>query len=159
MNRNINISIIVAALITGLGSAFFAYMNLAPLVFIFFAAFTVTTGRLHGIKNVPNIVCSHACGWIWAMIMYAICNYVIGLTHIVPLGFFASIFLGSVLMLGIHLYFLMKTPLNDITILYTTIFCWFAVQDYSKIPYMIMVFLAGSVLSTVSDEIQDRLIK
>ena len=157
MNRNINISIIVAALLTGLGSAIFAGMNLAGIVFIFFAAFTITTGRLHGVKCIPNIVGSHACGWLWAMFMYFICNTVIAATGIVALGFFASIFLGSMIMLGVHLYFLMKTPFNDIPILYATIFCWFAVLDYKKIPFMILVFLAGSILSTVSDEIQDKL--
>lgn len=159
MNRNINISIIVAAIITGLGSAIFAAIGLAQLVFIFFAAFTITTGRLHGAKNIPNIVCSHAAGWVWAMIMYAICNTVIAATGIVAAGFFASIFFGSMIMLGVHLYFLMKTPFNDIPILYATIFCWFAVLDYSKIPYMILIFLGGSILSTVADEIQDRLMK
>lgn len=159
--KEVKISILVAALITGIGSAILTLnaVNMADYVWIFFVGFTISTATVKGIKNIGNVVCSHLAGWIWAMVMFYICLFVVGKTGSLPLGFFVCIFLGSCIMLAFHLGFTMKTPFNNISIMYATIFCWFSSKDYSKIPYIIAAFLLGAILSMISDEIQGALLK
>lgn len=159
-SKEVKISILIAALITGLGSAFLTLnaINMADYVWIFFAGFTISTATVKGIKNIGSVICSHAAGWVWAMVMFYICLFVVGKTGSLPFAFFVCIFLGSCIMLAVHLGFLMKTPFNNISVMYATIFCWFSSKDYSKIPYIIAAFLLGAVLSMISDEIQKVLL-
>lgn len=155
------ISIFVAAIVTALGSAVLAsgLTNMADYVWIFFAGFTITTGSLHGLKQISNLVCSHAAGWVWAMFMFYCCLFVVNMTGSLSLGFFVCIFLGSVVMLVVHIGFTMQTWFNVIPVMYGTIFCWFAIKDFHQVIYIVAAFLAGGILSTVSDEIQDKILK
>lgn len=157
--KEVKVSILVAAIMTGLGSALMAngIVNMADYVWIFFAGFTICTGTVKGLKNIPNIVCSHIAGWVWAMFMYQCCFFVISLTGSLPLGFFVCIFVGSIVMLGVHIGFTMATPFNLIPVMYATIFCWFAFKDYAKIPYIVIAFLGGCLFSMISDEIQKKI--
>ena len=160
LNKEIMISILTAAVMTGAGSALMAnsLTNMTSYVWIFFAGFTITTASCKGVKSIPNLVCSHAAGWVWALFMYYICLFILDLTGNLALGFFLCIFIGSVVMLSIHLGFTMKTWFNNISIMYGTIFCWFANQDYSKVVYIVIGFLLGGIFSTISDEIEKKIV-
>ena len=160
LNKEIMVSILTAAVMTGAGSALMAspLTNMSSYVWIFFAGFTITTATCKGVRSIPNLVCSHAAGWVWALFMYYICLFILNLTGNLTLGFFLCIFIGSVVMLCIHLGFTMKTWFNNISIMYGTIFCWFAHQDYSKAGYIVIAFLLGGIFSTLSDEIEKKII-
>ena len=157
IDKKMTLNTVLQALLTGLGSVIIVQAGYPNYVYLLFAGYTLANCCDHRVSFIPHLIASEAAGWFWALLMYFGSNWVTAVTGSLPLGFFAAIFVGTILLVGFHLAFTMHTIFNCIPVMYLTIFSWFSVTDVSKIPHIAAIITLGMVLSTLYEPICDRM--
>jgi hypothetical protein len=153
INKALLINIGIMAILTAGGSAIFALIGvpMTSCIWVLFAGFTITVASPHQLKHLPNLLASHAAGWFWAMAMFFTAGAVAGVSSSFALGIFTAIFVGTILLLLLHIVVLGKTWFNALPVIYATIFLWFATQDFAMIPYIVIAYVVGTILAVASD--------